>query len=149
MSVTAPTRLLEQEQKREEQRKAAEDAKRPKINPYLAHTVVDDGGSKNVTQKQQTSITTAATTSDTTTDIQKQSSSSQQQKQSTEIIDYRLANGQITKNRQRHRPINFITPGTYIALGEKKREMASRAEESGYISAVSYTHLTLPTTPYV
>lgn len=131
MSVTAPTRLLEQQQKREEQRKAAEDAKRPKINPYLAHTVVDEGSN---TQKQQASITAAATTSETTTDIQKQSSSSQQQKQSTEIIDYRLANGQITKNRQRHRPINFITPGTYIALGEKKREMAARAEESGYIS---------------
>eukprot|EP01082_Thalassiosira_pseudonana_P012562 g11263.t1 g11263 contig5:482248-484533(-) len=32
------------------------------------------------------------------------------------------------------RPINFVAPGTYVALGEKKRQQAARAEESGYVS---------------
>ena len=31
-------------------------------------------------------------------------------------------------------PINFVTPGTYIALGEKKRAQAELAKQSGFIS---------------
>jgi len=121
MSITAPTRILEKAAA------AAVPTNRPKINPYLAHTVNDDGSNQKLTAVKSNS----ATTTDTATDIQKQSTSTTT---STEIFDPRLANGQISKQRQRHRPINFITPGTYIAIGEKKREMAARAEESGYIS---------------
>eukprot|EP00985_Skeletonema_marinoi_P015915 scaffold8394_cov143-Skeletonema_marinoi.AAC.4 len=121
MSITAPTRILEKAA-------SAVPTNRPKINPYLAHTVNDDGSN----QKQSAVKSNSATTTDTNaTDIQKQSTSNTT---STDIFDPRIANGQISKQRQRHRPINFITPGTYIAIGEKKREMAARAEESGYIS---------------
>ncbi|KAL7445210.1 hypothetical protein ACHAXM_011890 [Skeletonema potamos] len=129
MSVTAPIRILEQQQQKAA---AAAAPAGPKINPYLAHTV-NDG---NNLQKQPTSTNVATNNEDNNTNIQKQpSASSFSTTKTTDIIfDPRLANGQITKNRQRHRPINFITPGTYIAIGEKKREMAARAEESGYIS---------------
>lgn len=118
MSVTAPTRLSEQQKAVA----AAVPTNLPKINPYLAHTVTNDGNkTKQSAQKDDT-------TNSSNTDIQKQSTTPE------EIFDPRLANGQITKQRQRHRPINFIAPGTYIAIGEKKREMAARAEASGYIS---------------
>ena len=137
MSMTAPTRILEQQ-------KAAAAENRPKINPYLAHSVAAGGGGNN--HKQTSSAKVAVKSSidnndnnNNTTVIQKQSASSTSNNNNNnnpteEIFDSRLANGQIAKQRQRHRPINFIAPGTYIAIGEKKREMAARAEESGYIS---------------
>lgn len=124
MSVTAPTRLSEQQKAAAA---AAVPSNRPKINPYLAHTVTNNDGNKS----KQLSAAKDTSTSTNNTDIQKQSSTTTTP---TEIFDPRLANGQITKQRQRHRPINFIEPGTYIAIGEKKREMAARAEASGYIS---------------
>jgi U4/U6 small nuclear ribonucleoprotein PRP3 len=122
MSVTAPTRLSEQ--------KAAAAAamatkNRPKINPYLAHTVNDDDGKKPTAIQSNT----ATTSSNNNTDIQKQSSTAE-----STVFDPRIANGQITKTRHRSRPLNFITPGTYIAMGNTKREMAARAEQSGFSS---------------
>lgn len=128
MSITAPTRLLERDEKQQRPAKAAA----PKINPYLAHihTAVDNRDSDAHKHKSTNDNRNDDNDVATNTDIQKQLYHSSTK---IEIIDHRLSTS-TTKRRQHHRPIHFITPGTYIALGEKKREMASRAEKSGYIS---------------
>ena len=36
----------------------------------------------------------------------------------------------LAKQRSESRPIHLVAPGTHVALGEKKREAAARAEES-------------------
>ena len=137
MSVTAPIRLSEQ-QKAASASVSASVTNRPKINPYLAHTVTNNDEGNNykpaaIESNNDNITTTAKTSSINNTNIQKQSSTTTTTTETT-LFDPRLANGQIIKTRHRHRPLNFITPGTYIAMGEKKREMAARAEESGFSS---------------
>ena len=132
MSSTAPTRLLERKQRREERLRSAEQQQgeagnnitQPKeiINPYLAHNItasLADGGKrkkrdtlskKNIQQTQQ----------------------QEQEEDEMQLLDTRLSAPQ--KSRPKSRPIHFVEPGTYVALGEKKRFIAMKAEESGYIS---------------
>ncbi|KAL7485728.1 hypothetical protein ACHAW6_011326 [Cyclotella cf. meneghiniana] len=112
LNETVPTRLLEK-QRQEELLQQAEP--KEKLNPYLAHThtAVTTGDRKEA--KGANDTTQIVTNED-------------------EILDSRLAGGQIVKPRLKSRPISFVTPGTYIALGEKKRQQAARAEESGYVS---------------
>lgn len=135
MSSTAPTRLLERKQRREERLRGAEqqqqqgeagnNSTQPKeiMNPYLAHNItasLADGGKrkkrdvlskKNMQQTQQLH---------------------QQEEEEMQLLDTRLSAPQ--KSRPKSRPIHFVEPGTYVALGEKKRFIAMKAEESGYIS---------------
>ncbi|KAL7428670.1 hypothetical protein ACHAXH_002097 [Discostella pseudostelligera] len=139
MSTTAPTRLLERKQRREERllRATAEDDNNnnnqptEKINPYLAHIVPsaalsNEGGKKMMKKK------------DAHTKMKKslqQPQNLQQQRTEEEellLLDTRLSAPQ--KSRPKSRPIHFVEPGTYVALGEKKRSIAMKAEESGYIS---------------
>jgi U4/U6 small nuclear ribonucleoprotein PRP3 len=47
------------------------------------------------------------------------------------VVDARLAT---RPARTRSRPLKFVVPGTYVALGERKRLLASNAMESGYIT---------------
>ncbi|KAL3809090.1 hypothetical protein ACHAXA_011778 [Cyclostephanos tholiformis] len=49
----------------------------------------------------------------------------------TPVVDPRLAT---RPDRPRTRPLNFVVPGTYVALGERKRMLAANAMESGYIT---------------
>ena len=120
LNDTTSTRLLEKQQ-RVEQLKSA--ATQEKANPYLAHVidkeVKDDKKPKGKQSKK-----------DKNKDNAKPSNVEDQEL----LLDSRLAGGQIAKNRLKSRPISFVTPGTYIALGEKKRQQAIRAQESGYVS---------------
>lgn len=113
LNETSSTRLLEK-QHREEKLRLSEKPK-AKVNPYLAHTVAQpastDSESKIVLSADTTRVSEEA-----------------------ELLDTRLAGGHIAKLRLKSRPINFVAPGTYVALGEKKRQQAARAEESGYVS---------------
>ena len=34
------------------------------------------------------------------------------------------------------RPVNFVAPWTYDTIGDRKRAVAARAEESGYLSGM-------------
>ncbi|KAL7535495.1 hypothetical protein ACHAXR_007952 [Thalassiosira sp. AJA248-18] len=124
MTTTAPARLLEKQQREEQLR--AEAKPKEKINPYLAHTVVDTTTSHATTAAVATSKKTLLDNDNETT------SSTTNNKNEEVLLDTRLAGTH--KQRPKSRPINFVTPGTYIALGEKKREQAARAAESGYVS---------------
>jgi len=156
MSSTAPTRLLERRARREERlllrsaaAAAAEDDNnnnqpREKINPYLAHIIVpsaattaaalsNDGGKKKMKkdgQKMKKSLQPQPQ------NLQQQQQQLQQQRTEEDeqllLLDTRLSAPQ--KSRPKSRPIHFVEPGTYVALGEKKRSIAMKAEESGYIS---------------
>ena len=119
MSSTASTRLAEKREREERIRGGAKDDK-PKVkkfvNPYLAHAEGDD---------------------DDDSGDRKGKGKGKKKKRAGEeevLLDARLAGGQVARARPRTRPINFVAPGTYVALGEKKREAALRAEESGYVS---------------
>lgn len=126
MSTTAPTRLLEKQQREEQLRSTAVATTKPKvqINPYLAHTVNDEPPAATTASA---SATKDNNKNKETTKIDKKSSQEEEI-----LLDTRLAG--TSKQRLKSRPINFVTPGTYIALGEKKRQQAARAEESGYVS---------------
>ena len=119
MSTTAPSRLLEKQQREEQLRATASEAAKPKekINPYLAHKV----SSKPTT-------TTSKKSDGKGEDSLKKGGG----KDEEILLDTRLAG--TSKQRLHSRPINFVTPGTYIALGEKKREQAAIARQSGYVS---------------
>ena len=134
MSTTVPTRLVEK-QKREEELRSKNETN-VIINPYLAHhaTIID---------KQETNVAASAR-GDKKTLVREAKKKGElktakklQQQQQTEdediILDTRLASQQ-SKLRTKSRPINFVAPGTYIALGEKKRLQASLAAQSGFIS---------------
>ncbi|KAL3783241.1 hypothetical protein HJC23_001148 [Cyclotella cryptica] len=113
LTETVPSRLLEKQRQEERLQKQAEP--KQKINPYLAHTL--------------TTVTTADGK-----DAKGTKDSGKAVTNEEDVLDSRLAGGQIVKPRLKSRPISFVTPGTYIALGEKKRQQAARAEESGYVS---------------
>ncbi len=140
MSSTAPTRLLERKQRREERLRSTSAATgklqgegdsnnnvnqtKEKVNPYLAHIATssvfssNDGGKK----KKKDALK-----------MKKSTMQPQQQEQEEELLlDTRLSAPQ--KSRPKSRPMHFVEPGTYVALGEKKRFIAMKAEESGYIS---------------
>jgi U4/U6 small nuclear ribonucleoprotein PRP3 len=53
-------------------------------------------------------------------------------KQDIEGIDQRLLRA--SKPRQRHKQMHFIEPGTFIEIGERKRQKASNALQSGFAS---------------
>ncbi|KAL7471009.1 hypothetical protein ACHAXS_013524 [Conticribra weissflogii] len=137
LTSTAPTRLLEKQQREEQLRSLQGDAPetKEKINPYLAHLETPSADSaKNdgivgTTQKFTSFGDNAEVPLEITTN-----STSNEAAESNILLDTRLAGGHVAKTRLRHRPINFVAPGTYIALGEKKRQAAARAEESGYVS---------------
>ncbi|EJK63399.1 hypothetical protein THAOC_15935, partial [Thalassiosira oceanica] len=88
------------------------------VNPYLAHAEADDGGGDPKDGKNKG----------------RRKSKKDGGGEEAVLLDSRLAGGHVAKTRHRSRPINFVAPGTYVALGEKKREAAARAEESGYLS---------------
>ena len=147
MSTTAPTRLLEKQQHEEQLRLQGE---KEKVNPYLAHreVVVVSAAPSAVAGGAVDGAETGTRDPSITTDINVLNKQTPKQPSSinnnnnaittdndnTAILDTRLAGGHVAKTRQRHRPMTFVTPGTYIALGEKKRQAAARAEESGYVS---------------
>ena len=135
MSSTAPTRLLERKQRREERLRGAEqhqqqgeagnNSTQPKeiINPYLAHNItasLADGGKR----KKRDALSKK--------NMQQTQQQHQQEEEEMQLLDTRLSAPQ--KSRPKSRPIHFVEPGTYVALGEKKRFIAMKAEESGYIS---------------
>jgi U4/U6 small nuclear ribonucleoprotein PRP3 len=117
MSTTTSGRILEKQMREEKLRTLAAAASREKVNPYLAHNVTASASS-STNAKFTSSLLVEGGDSTTTTppDL---------------IIDDRLVN---KPERVRSRPLNFIVPGTYMALGEKKRQLAANAEESGFIS---------------
>ncbi len=47
------------------------------------------------------------------------------------IVDDRV---QASKLRKRHKPIQFIEPGTFVEIAERKRRKAANAEQSGFVS---------------
>ena len=42
----------------------------------------------------------------------------------------------VAKRRLYSRPVNFVAPWTYDTIGDRKRAVAARAEESGYLSGM-------------
>lgn len=115
LNDTTSTRLLEKQQRVEQLKSAPKE----KVNPYLAHVIDEVKDDKKPKSKQSKK------------DKNKDAKPSNEEEL---LLDSRLAGGQIAKNRLKSRPISFVTPGTYIALGEKKRQQAIRAQESGYVS---------------
>jgi len=121
LSSTTSTRLLEKQQHEEQLRIESTKAK---INPYLAHTITTTQPVVQQKPKDKKSIVAAAKA--------KGALPKSQPEEEEVILDTRLSNP--SKNRLKSRPINFVTPGTYIALGEKKRAQAELAKQSGFIS---------------
>jgi U4/U6 small nuclear ribonucleoprotein PRP3 len=119
MSTTTSERILEKQLREEKLRALAAAASREKVNPYLAHNVTASASSSSTKAKFTSSLLVEAGGDSTTSPLPGL------------IIDDRLAN---KPERIRSRPLNFIVPGTYMALGEKKRQLAANAEESGFIS---------------
>ena len=120
MSTTTSGRILEKQMREEKLRASAAAAaaaavSKEKVNPYLAH--VSAGAAASGAKMKSTSEEGVGDSS-TTTSL-------------SDIVDDRLAN---KPERARSRQLNFIVPGTYVALGEKKRQLAANAEESGFIS---------------
>ena len=113
MTATAPTRLVEKQQREEQLRSSAQP--KEKVNPYLAHTVVDP-------------VQTSAKSEKTAGGDEAHNLLVDDEL----LLDTRLA--ATHKPRLQSRPIKFVTPGTYTALGEKKRQQAALAEESGFLS---------------
>lgn len=123
MSTTTSDRILEREREREGRNRSSAPAVR--VNPYLAHAAAKppaprDGGGKDAPKVGAAMLKKeggeAVAEGDTTAPL---------------VVDSRLAS---KPERARSRPLNFVVPGTYVALGEKKRALAANAEESGYIS---------------
>ena len=95
---------------------------KPKINPYLAHTLqkktttttaTDDGeGGGNMVEGAVDDEGTADEVGDDE--------------------DERLQRA--TKKRLRHKPLNFIEPGLFTEIAERKRLKAANAEQSGFVS---------------
>ncbi|KAL7544213.1 hypothetical protein ACHAWF_007598, partial [Thalassiosira exigua] len=136
LSSTTSTRLLEKQKREEALRSnapppAAPPKPKEKINPYLIDTLgVEDS---TAVSSASSSVALPAfpggkKASKGAKDAKKDASSAVEEK----LLDSRLAPTQ--KSRLRSRPIRFVAPGTYVALGEKKREQAARAEESGFVS---------------
>lgn len=122
MTSTAPTRLLEKQQREEQLRSNAAPAKPAgKINPYLIDTVAAAATEPSPKIKK-----------DKKGMVAEAKLGKKPVKEEEVVLDNRLA--PTSKGRLHSRPLNFVAPGTYIALGEKKREQAARAAESGFIS---------------
>jgi hypothetical protein len=120
MSTTTSERILEKQMREEKLRALAAATSREKVNPYLAHNVTASAASSSSTKAKYTSSLLVEGGDSTSTSPP-----------AGLIIDDRLVN---KPERIRSRPLNFIVPGTYVALGEKKRQLAANAEESGFIS---------------
>ena len=112
MSTTTSGRILEKQMREEKLRASAAAVSKEKVNPYLAHVGAASGA------KMKSTLEEGAGVDSSTASL-------------SDIVDDRLAN---KPERARSRPLNFIVPGTYVALGEKKRQLAANAEESGFIS---------------
>mmetsp|Transcript_20210 Transcript_20210/g.42069 ORF Transcript_20210/g.42069 Transcript_20210/m.42069 type:complete len:807 (+) Transcript_20210:124-2544(+) len=136
LTSTAPARLLEKQQREEQLRSLQPETTKEKINPYLAHLETPAASSSTkdgiggTTAKTYSSVDNAQVPLEITTN----SAGNRDATENDTLLDTRLAGGHVAKTRLRHRPLNFVAPGTYIALGEKKRQAAARAEESGYVS---------------
>ncbi|KAL3774135.1 hypothetical protein ACHAW5_002094 [Stephanodiscus triporus] len=110
MSTTTSDLVLERKRKTEDDNNKTRARSAP-VNPYLAHVPPNPnnkapgGGADGGSEPAATSASVA--------------------------VDPRLV---AKPDRPRSRPLNFVVPGTYVALGEKKRQLAANAEESGYIS---------------
>ena len=76
----------------------------PKINPYLAHTLETEENKDN----QQES-----------------------NKPEDSFVDERLT---FKKERRRHKELNFVEPGTFVEIAERKRLKAANAQQSGFVS---------------
>lgn len=129
LTSTAPTRLLEKQQREEQLRSLPPETTKEKINPYLAH-LETPAASSAITPKTHSSVDSTQVPLEIATN----STVHHDATENDILLDTRLAGGHVAKTRLRHRPLNFVAPGTYIALGEKKRQAAARAEESGYVS---------------
>ena len=79
---------------------------KPKVNPYLQHK-----------EEPPEEESTTATTTTTATTI---------------VMDDRL--GRANKERKRHKSLQFVTPGTFIEMAQRKRLKAANAEQSGFVS---------------
>lgn len=95
----------------------AQEPSKPKVNPYLAHRQTEDSGKKS-----------AKVTGDKKV---KEEEEKQPPQEEDFIEDNRL---QPVKVRQRHRPIRFVEPGTFVEIAERKRQRAANAELAGFAS---------------
>jgi U4/U6 small nuclear ribonucleoprotein PRP3 len=96
---------------------------KPKGNPYLAHLQQQqpdegDGGTS-------TAAAAASTIDFATKELKPQEDELQVG------VDDRV---QASKVRKRHKAIQFIEPGTFVEIAERKRRKALNAEESGFVS---------------
>jgi U4/U6 small nuclear ribonucleoprotein PRP3 len=71
---------------------------KPKINPYLAHTIKEDNEESEETEA---------------------------------FVDERLTT---RRERKRHKELNFVEPGKFVEIAERKRTKAANAEQSGFAS---------------
>lgn len=131
LSVTGPTF-------KEPSATAAAAAAKPKINPYLAHLQQkpqqqqpsaaegDNGGGQRTTSYHKNEETATTTSKE---DLQLLEVGGDDN--DTENVDDRV---QASKVRKRHKAIQFIEPGTFVEIAERKRRKALNAEQSGFVS---------------
>ncbi|CAJ1970299.1 unnamed protein product [Cylindrotheca closterium] len=77
---------------------------KPKTNPYLAHTL-----EKEDENDQEEGVSKAEDA----------------------FVDERLT---FKKERRRHKELNFVEPGTFVEIAERKRLKAANAQQSGFVS---------------
>jgi len=77
---------------------------KPKSNPYLAHTL-----EKEDENNQEEGVNEAEDS----------------------FVDERLT---FKKERRRHKELNFVEPGTFVEIAERKRLKAANAQQSGFVS---------------
>lgn len=74
------------------------DPKKPKVNPYLAHT---------------------------------RNAENEETEEPEAFVDERLTT---RRERKRHKELNFVEPGKFVEIAERKRIKAANAEQSGFVS---------------
>lgn len=77
---------------------------KPKVNPYLAHTLEVEDENN-----EEEGVSKAEES----------------------FIDERLT---FKKERRRHKELNFVEPGTFVEIAERKRFKAANAQQSGFVS---------------
>lgn len=96
-----------------------------KTNPYLAHTetvLLPEEGTPAEPKEGEEETPPATTTL------------GEIQASNEVLLDSRLAGGQTKRHRSQYKPLTFIEPGTFVKIGERKREKSRNALSAGFSS---------------
>ena len=94
---------------------------KPKVNPYLLHQQKPQSQQEQQQGDKEDATAASAATRDTSHELAAEE----------EGLDDRV---QASKVRKRGKTLNFVEPGTFTEIAERKRRKAANAEQSGFVS---------------